>query len=406
MDQDVRQVLNVKIESPFWEEALQKAQAAPAMPQWLTKSFLMDLEQDFSLFGTLQDPVFQAASQVAQTPELCLFAKILYYILEKRCNYSNAFSAFSLPDAPEGSSLTLGYDYACLFPILAHVRIYTRELESRGVSLPLIYDTLTFLRRNIAESCKIKGKPYFTQDCFSIFHNYIYTGFLWFGRLRFEILPHSAYPVKAFARADGTVCLLMCNTTLHASGNILGSIGCTHTEGAFEAAFEETDDYYEGYAVSKETHLAETKRTRLSKAEWKCILEPGDAILKVHIPYGGKLTKADCENAYAEAPQVFQKCFPEYDFKGFLCRSWLLCPLFADFLPKASNIVQFQEKYHIFPAKSAATDVFLYVFNQEVTSADDVEFSQLAEDTSMMRGVKKMLLDGSYFHEFIGFIPI
>lgn len=401
----IRDILHIKIESPFWEEALQKAQESPEIPQWLTKEYITDMEKELALLGDQTAVVLQALCQLTKTPALCLFAKTLYHIIGKKKNFSESFSCFALPKAPDGLADTLGYDYVGLFPVLAHVRPFTRELAARGIESHVIYDTLTFFRENIKESSERVGKPCFDEEAFSIYRAFIYTDFLWIGRLRFEIHPDSNRNVKAFADTKGTVCLLMCDTILHASGHILGTIGCGDENGAFDADFCETEEYYEGYAVDAKTGLAENTRTRLSKKDWKLIYQPGDTVLTVHIPATGKLLKEDCDAAYESARRVFSRCYPEYDFKGFVCNSWLLCPAMATFLDKKANIVLFQENYHIFPSKNMAQDVFLWVFNQSVSSAEQVDFARLSEDNTMRRGIKKLLLEGMYIHQFNGFIP-
>ncbi len=402
---DIRKSLNINIESPFWDEALQEALASPKLPAWLRKDFVSALEKDFSLLGDCAEPVLQALDQVVKTPALCLLAKVLYHIIDRKKSFSQLFSCFALPNAPEGATETLGYDYVGLFPILGHVSISNRELADRGVEQDIISATLQFLRLQLKESREKAGKPCFTKDSFSLFRLYVYTNYLWFSRMRFEIHKGFNRNVKVFRDGSGNVRILMHDAVLHRDGNILGAIGYTDEAGAFDADFRETEDYYEGYAVNPETGLAETKRTRLSKKDWTCILQPGDTLLKVHIPYGGKLSKQACNADYARAKATFQKCYPEYDFKGFICNTWLLCPALTTFLKKDSNITLFQEPYHIFPAKNMAPDVFLYVYDKMVTSADEVDFAALPEDNSMRRGVKQLLLGGTYIHQYNGFIP-
>ena len=401
----IRGTLNVKIESPFWDDALKKSMEEPAVPEWLTEDYIAELENTYSLFGDMAPYIFQARVQVVSSPELCLLAKILYHIIDRNKNFREAFCSFALPKAPEGATDTLGYDYVGLFPILAHIRHFVRELTQRGVTPDIIYDTFAFLRKRIQRSVEKYGKPCLCEKDFSTFRLYVYTNFLIIGRLRFEIQPNSNRNVKAFAHPDGTVRLLMCDTVLHKNGNILGAVGYTDEEDAYDADFRETDEYYEGYGVDPHSGLAEKTRTRLPKKDWKCILQPGDTLLKVHIPLGGKLLKEDCDAAYERASRVFPKAYPEYDFKGFICNTWLLCPVLKTFLKETSNIVQFQEKYHVFPAKNAATDVFLYVYGLTVSSAEEVEPSQLPEDNTMRREVKRLLQEGKYIHQFNGFAP-
>ena len=134
-------------------------------------------------------------------------------------------------------------------------------------------------------------------------------------------------------------------------------------------------------------------------------MAPGDTLIKVHIPSMGKLLKEDCDAAYERARETFTRCYPEYDFKGFVCNTWFLNPVLRGFLKEDSNIVLFQNKYTVFPAKNLAPDVFLYVYGLRVNSAEEVDAASLPEDNTMRRGVKKLLQDGIYVHQFNGFIP-
>ena len=397
MEQDIRKVLLVSVESPWWQEALEAATAMPAIPAWLTNEYICSIDEEYALLGNRRNLVLDALSRVVSDPTLCTFAKALYYIIGLKKGYKHAFTQFHLSKTAESN-------LAGLFPILGHVAPSCETLSKRGVPADVIFDTLLFLRRSLSRSLDAET-PRFGEIPFSYFPLYLYTDNLFMGRLRFEIHPEADRNVSIFADRSGDICILMQDTRLHVSGNRLGSIGCTDETGSFDADFVETDAYYEGYAVNKETGLVENNRTRLFKGQWQRLFAPGDTLLKVHIPYGGKLTKEACHASYEKARKVYRTCYPEYDFKGFVCDTWLLCPLMGSFLPKESNILQFQSDYRIFPAQNNAQDVLHYVYSIDVPSADLVDANSLPEDNSMRRGVKNLLLKGQYIHQFNGFIP-
>lgn len=399
MHQDIRESLGICIDSPYWEDALEKATSEQEVPQWLTADYICRIDEAYHLLNDKRELVLGALEQVVNTPELCTFAKALHHIIGKKKGYSASFTRLTLPKAD-----TLGENLVGLFPVLGHIVPSCEELARRGIPEDVIYDNLTFLRNNLAE-CLERDCPRFGESDFSIYPAHLYINALWIGRLRFEIHPNADRNVSIFANHSGELRILMRDTVLHASGNRLGAIGFTQEDGSFDADFTETDTYYEGYAVNPETCLAETTRTRLSKEQWRCVFAPGDTLLKVHIPNTGKLLDADCAAAYARAKEIFTACYPEYTFNGFICCSWLLCPALAGFLKADSNIVQFQKRYAIFPGKNTAADVFLYVFDKTVSSADEVDFESLPEENSMQRGVKNLLLSGKYIHQYHGFIP-
>ena len=72
-----------------------------------------------------------------------------------------------------------------------------------------------------------------------------------------------------------------------------------------------------------------------------------------------------------------------------------------DILPESSNILKFQESYHIYPIVSAGQGVLDFVFKLTSGNYDD-----MPEDTSLQRAIKKMYLDGKYVYEYGGiFLP-
>ena len=400
----LRQKLNITIESPYWDEALETAKAMPAVPQWLTPEFINEMEADFALLGAYKDAVIRAAGQVAQDADLCLLAKVLFCIVAKKQVYSKSFTELTLPEAPEGAQPE-GYALLALLPILGNARLYADDFAKRGVPQDVIFDSFYFLRYRIKSHAEKDVPPFYDKAAFSMFGMHVYNNNIEVGRLRYEFHPGFDRKVKIFADANGKICILMCDVKLHAKGHILGVVGYTDEEGAYDANFVETDEYYEGFAVDPATGLAQNTRTQLSKKEWKVILQSGDMVVKVHLRGGQKLLKEDCDLSYARAEEMFKKCFPEYPIKGFVCNTWLLCPVMGRFLKKDSNIMQFQEKYNLFPANNNAPDVFGYVYDLKVASAADVDPETLPEDNSMQRGVKQLLKEGTYVHQFNGFIP-
>lgn len=403
MEQDIRKLLNITVESPYWEDALAEAGEMEEIPHWLTDEFQLAMERELQIIGDDFDAAMAYLSKLRQNPALLLFCKVIYRILCRRKGFAAAFPTFEIPLDTSGD-----FDFITLLPLLAHVAIYGRELSQRGIDRQVIYDTLLFLRYSIKESHKLHGKPCFnTPNGFAIYGAYMYCNMLCVDPLRFEIHPNSDRKVRVFRSGDGKLCALMCDTTLHATGNLLGAIGFTDEAGAFDANFLETEEYYEGHPIDDETHLASPARIQLPKDQWEMILAPGDTLLKVHIPGIARnpFSKEACEAAYQKGIDIYKNLYPEYDFKGFVCNTWLLSPNLQKILKKDSNIVRFQEAYLLIPAKNNAPDVFHYVYGMNVQSAAEVDAATLPETNSLQRGVKKLLQEGIYIHQYNGFIP-
>ena len=102
--------------------------------------------------------------------------------------------------------------------------------------------------------------------------------------------------------------------------------------------------------------------TRFDKKEWKVIYRPTDDVIIVHIPPKASFDRQCTIKSYKKAREMFKKCYPEYDFKGFVTDTWLFAPNLDKVLKEESNIRAFRKDYIIFPAKCEGLDIFHYVF--------------------------------------------
>lgn len=404
MEQDVRKKLNISIVSPYWEEAYEKIQQNPGVPEWLMGVYYRRLHEEYQIFPENLELFVNAVEQIAQNEDLCMLAKIIYEIIGLRTSSGEAFKEFEIPVAPEGTTETLAYDLVALFPVLAHIRPSWKELEKRGVEADVLRVRFSMLDSWISGSVKTEGRPYFSKGSFLVYRAFVYVSELRLGRLRFQWVEHSNFFAKVFVNDKGDIRIMMDGITMHKSGHVLGTYGFTEEEGSFYAKVTEDEENYEGYAVEEETHLAQTVRTKLSKKEWKLCLAPGDAALKVHIAGGPGFGPAECEEAFAMARELFPRCFPEYDFKGFVTHTWFLGPALEPALREGSNIKNFRNYFEIFPAKSNGNDVFQYVYRQNVKTPAEVAIDELPEDNSLRKGIKEQLQKGNYIYEFNGFM--
>lgn len=404
--QDVREILNIKVESPYWDEAYKKALSEPGVPDWLTEGFIRKLNDDYDVVPKSFDMLLEALPLVVAVPELCLLAKTLYHILMHKVSYSKAFTCFEFPKAPENVTNTLGYDCFSIFPILAHIPFSWDELKARGIDDVICRDSLRWVDGYFEGTSRKSGKVAFAESSFPLYSLAIYVFNLYIGRLRFEIHKNSDRPMRMFQNEAGALCLLADGAMIHKSGHILGSFSCEDEEGAYPADFVETEDAYEGYTVDADTRLYIKERVRLLKSEWKQVFATGDTVVKVHIPYGGKMTKEMCEDAYAKARDIFTRCYPEHNFAGFQIGCWMLSPVLLDILSPESNIIAFQKNYTVYPIQNNAMDAFLYVYGIDSGKASDVVLADLPEDNSMRRGIKKKALEGKYIHQFGGYMSM
>ena len=129
----------------------------------------------------------------------------------------------------------------------------------------------------------------------------------------------------------------------------------------------------------------------------RVILRPGDYCLSVHIPDGGDISPAACEDSYARAIRLFARYAPDWKPKAFHCESWMLSPELKEMLSEGSNILAFQQTYERYAIPSEGKDVLNFVFKMKFHT-----YADLAEDTSLRRALKKLYCSGGVLHEYGG----
>ncbi|HVX46228.1 MAG TPA: acyltransferase domain-containing protein [Mycobacteriales bacterium] len=142
------------------------------------------------------------------------------------------------------------------------------------------------------------------------------------------------------------------------------------------------------------------ERTRLGPevAEATGANENDDA-LGIHIPPGGPLDPAGCDAAFTAAVEFFTRHFPEDRLGRAHCRSWLLDPQLAEYLPPTSNLARFAGRFQLVPA--GYTDdrsIVRWVF--EV--ADPSDLDALEPVTTLERAIVEHLRAGRHWRIELG----
>ncbi len=220
------------------------------------------------------------------------------------------------------------------------------------------------------------------------------------GIFNFEVRENIKLQIRAFINNKGEIKLLMKEgLKIHKDGFILGSAGAEEKEDSFITEFIETDEYWEGNESDNDKSRVNKEKTRLFKNEWTLLYAPGDNLISVHIPRTATFDPVAIDDSLNEGREFFKKIYPEKDFKGFMCISWLLAPELKDILKPTSNILSFSDRYIKFPILCSGLDIFNFVFQSPVSSLADVNLDTLPENTSLERNLKEMYKNGKYLHE-------
>lgn len=101
---------------------------------------------------------------------------------------------------------------------------------------------------------------------------------------------------------------------------------------------------------------------------------PGDPVLGMHIPESGPLDPDACDASVRRVRSFFPRYFPEHPFRIVVCTSWLLDDQLAGYLPPTSNIIRFQNRFHLVPgAADGDHDIFWFVYHQPPDAIDTLD---------------------------------
>ncbi|MBQ7951265.1 MAG: amidohydrolase family protein [Clostridia bacterium] len=123
-------------------------------------------------------------------------------------------------------------------------------------------------------------------------------------------------------------------------------------------------------------------------------IKKGDTLLRCYIPFGGKLSKKACEDAFFQAKNFFGKEYP------IVVKSWLLDDGLQDILPPDSNILSFRNLFEVVDTEESDA-ILRYVFRWN-TNRFSVKF--VPAYNCFSEAVKQAALAGKTFREGIGFL--
>jgi len=197
-------------------------------------------------------------------------------------------------------------------------------------------------------------------------------------------------------RTTGELIVLCPPAKYRADGQADGSNGIFDPD-AWTAALEISEDAVVGHPVRD--CAAQREPISLPKSEWEPVMGPGDDIVEVHIAGGSKMLHEDCVDAYRQAMEFFPRNYPDRDFRGFTCWSWLLDPALARILSPDSNIVRFQRDFYQLPVCSNEAQCYDLVFGDS-----GVDPTKLTPTTGLQRAIIDYVASGGKMKAAAGYI--
>ncbi len=333
------------------------------------------------------DVILQAAAQVRENPAMCLLV----------CLLEQWAKAGDIPEDgfrnPTGTGLA--YDFLHLFAVIPTICESVANLQKRGLPADVIADTMAeydYCVQLCQNSC---GRPAFDFGRLWWIQRVIHNQLVHIDRFKYDLPGPYAKGFRVYENASGEQAVLADGMQVHRSGGILGTAGLEDTPGSYTADITEDQTTVAGYPIVN--GLVQPDKIQLDKKEWNLRFSATDNVLGIHIPPGGGFDTKTMDESFARAKELFRKCYPDYPFKAFHCRTWLLSPQLRTILKPDSNILSFQNRFIRYPYRSNGRECISFLFDTLTNEPENMQ--DLPENTSLQRAVKAIYLDGGCIHE-------
>ena len=358
------------------------------------------VSRDYGALTEHLDDYKLAAEEIAKDEALSRVLALVCYAMRDRDKIYEELPQFELPHNSD-KSYEIKFEMFTAI-VLASMLDYTYDmLKGRGFPQDQIAYTMRLFGSTVS-NYKARNGGRAGAFAFGYYNRAIDGRFLNMGRLQIELYVKASDRAVVFENAAGDIVHLATNARFHREGYALGSKHYEDEDGAFDTSIEETDDCYIGHPYD-EYGRAGAERISLSKNEWKKIIAPGDYMVGLHIPGGGKMSAELIDKAFADSKEFLAAHVPEFDYRGFKCRSWLIDRQLVDLLGEETNISRFCMRFRRISLKSGGKDVFSFVYHIPESKEPCIE--ELPEGTSLERRLKEHFLRGGEIYEVDGFIP-
>ena len=362
--------------------------------EYARPEFYNRLSESYGMLDGLLDTYISAAEEVGKNELLSITLMLIARASEDRPSFRKEQKAFKFPIAKEGEP-TLAYDMLPALALAAMADGCYERLASHNIPKEHI-DRLMKAPEGPVRSRISKGlSP--RHDMFDWQQHAIDGKLYTLGRLQIHLFETFGGYVSVFKNAKGETVPLADGIKLHRSGMALGALYFEDEEGSFDGKITETDDCYEGYPYLP-NGIVSTTPVKLKKDEWEKVLCYTDYVIKLHIPSGGGLTPEAVDDSLARAREFVATYYPEFEYKGFCCYSWLCDHTVADLVGEDSNIGRFAKRFQPLTVPSNGRSVFRFVYQNA-----NIPFDEIPETTSLGRALKKHYSEGKAVYDFRGY---
>jgi hypothetical protein len=130
------------------------------------------------------------------------------------------------------------------------------------------------------------------------------------------------------------------------------------------------------------------KEFRIGALEYEFVNQESKQI-QIHIPADADLSPESVQASFKAYERFLEQYYPQWKSVSWYCESWMLSPALFQLLPVTSNVLQFQKLFQIEAVDYDSEAVLDWVY-----PGKRVPLSELAENTTLQRNMKRFLLEG------------
>jgi len=369
---------------PGWEESRQSLPAGEI--EFLSAEFVRAACAEFGVTAEDAESTVATARRIAEHPALRAFAWHCHRV----------FYGSGTPDwmrtrhwpAPE-AALGTEAGIFCTLTFLSGLPGMHAQHAAHDIPPQVVRDTLSDvdLGLEVGKQGRRRGMQ---PDDVEWYSGFLRAELYRLGRLQFQ-RGRFGHNLRAFRHAaSGAVLALVEHGVRFRTDGQLARKG--DADGLWTATLEVSEAGAVGYPILP-TGQAVPRLISLPATEWRQVLAPDDPVLHIHIPGGwpdGTPMSYDaCGESLGTAMAFFPRHYPDYQFRGSCCGSWVLNTWFAEVLPPTSNMRRFQEEMYLFPAWIDPQYLIETAFHELPG-----DLSQAPRDTTLQRAILGVLESG------------